>query len=175
MLPPRATLASVRRRYRLITRTSRVRAKWLARFVVVRETPPPLKASCIRNVIGSDSPVVTVVGPSALDLADHRTTGDTGTDLGGQPADGACLVRLQGLFHLHRLEHHHDVPLVHFLALADAYLDDGALHRCCDPAATRGCPVLLPFTPRRLLLTAPGLAPGEACGEHNFDPPAPDL
>ena len=58
------------------------------------------------------APLVTVAPTSAVEAG-----------------DGAGLVGLEGLLHLHGLEDHDDVALGDLLALLDGDLDDGALHR----------------------------------------------
>src|SRR6476469_9662984 len=74
---------------------------------------------------------------SVLDLADDLTVGDARADLGREPGDGAGLVRLERLLHLHRLEHDDGVALLHGVAVGDSDLDDGALHGRGDGVAGR--------------------------------------
>src|SRR5690348_1615051 len=58
-------------------------------------------------------------GSSVLDLADDRAVGDGGADLGLEAGDGAGLVGLEGLLHLHRLHDDDGVALGDRLALLD--------------------------------------------------------
>ena len=66
------------------------------------------------------APVVTVAPTSACEAG-----------------DGAGLVGVERLLHLHRLEHDDEVALGDLLALLDGDLDDGALHRGGDGVAAR--------------------------------------
>ena len=93
-----------------------------------------------------------------LELADHRAVGDRRADLGLEAGDGAGLVGLERLLHLHRLEHHHDVALGDVLALLDGDLDDGALHRAGDGVTAGGRAGLL-ARPRLGFLAPPPAAP----------------
>src|SRR3954453_22155320 len=83
---------------------------------------------------------------SALQLTDHRTAADALADLGGQTGDRAGLVGLDGLLHLHRLEHDDRVALRDLLAVGDRHLDDRALHRGGDRIPAGRSPGLLLLT-----------------------------
>ena len=52
---------------------------------------------------------------------------------------GAGLVGLDGVLHLHGLEHHDNLTLFYFLALFDGDLDDAALHWCGDGITRHIC------------------------------------
>src|SRR3954447_23095632 len=112
---------------------------------------------------------------SALQLTDHRTAADALADLGGQTGDRAGLVGLDGLLHLHRLEHDDRVALRDLLAGGDRHLDDRALHRGGDRIPAGRSPGLLlltsglPVTARR---GGPRREPGR---QHDLDAPAADL
>ena len=77
---------------------------------VTGETAPPLEGSAAPP---DEAGVVLV-----LDLADHGAVGDGRADLGAEAGDGAGLVGLERLLHLHRLEHDDDVALRDRVALA---------------------------------------------------------
>src|SRR3546814_1502904 len=72
---------------------------------------------------------------SVLELADDGTVVDRAADRGLQAAHRSGLVRLEGLLHLHRLEHDDDVALGDGRTLLDGDLDDRALHGGGDRVA----------------------------------------
>ena len=74
---------------------------------------------------------------SVLDLAEGGAGCDDLADGGGQAGDGAGLVRVERLLHLHRLEHDDEVAGLDLRAVLDGDLDDGALHRRGEGVAGR--------------------------------------
>ena len=75
---------------------------------------------------------------SVLEIADDGAVGDGGADLGLEAGDGAGLVGLDGLLHLHGLHDHDGVALGDGLAFLDDDLDDGALYGGGDGVAGGG-------------------------------------
>src|SRR3954452_15009223 len=112
---------------------------------------------------------------SALQLTDHRTAADALADLGGQTGDRAGLVGLDGLLHLHRLEHDDRVDLRDLLAVGDGDLDDRALHRGGDRIPAGRSPGLLLLTSGLPVTARRGGTGRETGRQHDLDAPAADL
>src|SRR5690606_28730497 len=72
----------------------------------------------------------TLAAPSVLDLEQHLTLADRVADRARQTGNRARLVRRDRVFHLHRLEHDHQLAGLDLLAVLHRQLDDRPLHRC---------------------------------------------
>src|SRR6266567_1470492 len=156
-----------------MTQTGTITARW-RRIVLSRQ--PASVSSCLtqsrlssgsRNPSansshrsGPGSPGILVIvlssriaGPrgtrSVRDAADGLAGRDGLAYADAQFGDGAALVRGQRLLHLHRLEHHDGLALVHALTFGGNDLDDGALHRAGEHAAVGSCAGAGPATAAR--------------------------
>src|SRR4051794_4930515 len=138
------------------------------------------RARGLTRWLGSRSAGTSEMVVSVLQLADDSAVRDGRADLGLETGDGAGLVRLERLLHLHRLDDHHGVALGDLLALLDHDLDDRALHGRSDRVAAGGRAGLLAAGPLGLPLrraTGPGAGgnPSEVAGEHHLEPLAAHL
>src|SRR5690606_15693926 len=115
---------------------------------------------------------------SVLQLADDRALRHGVTLLHGQAGDGAVLVRVDRVLHLHRFQHGDHVPGLDLIPFRDRHLDQGALHRGGHRVAGRGSRLLAGRPLARLGLGRRGSAlaavrPGPRVGPRTPAAPTP--
>src|SRR5574340_525921 len=135
--------------------------------------------SCTRGRVRVPSPGAWLL----FEFGEDGALGDGGAGFDGQAGDGAGLVRVDRVLHLHGLEHQDQLALGDLLTLLDGDLDHRALHRGGDrvPGRLAGVPTTAPLARRGLAADHPGtgtgaaVAEGELSGQRHLHSPAPDL